>query len=347
MRRAALGAVLLLSLPACHGGHRASVHAAAWPVGAVHAGMLLHDDGHRLWSYRLDGARRLLWMHSARFGRVAAASADGRELVYIGTIGSQSKLYLLSRDGRVRMIDSAVHGWLHDPVFLRPAPGTKPRPYWSRSTERIRVLGAHGAVSVRVDLRKGEHPYRLAGYPGSPVFTLTLSRLVTPPQPALLMLLRPAAMPRLHELGELLPLRDVDNAHGVAWLSPSSFILIAGSKVRLVDYGCAYRGSKVVYSGGGIDDNLVDEGAWPLVPAGPQRVLVMPELPPSNRRDEGAVMRANERPLRWAVLDLKTRRLTRSPLPFSERGWVFVQPDRPFREGERPYGCTGFTQPPS
>jgi hypothetical protein len=314
--------------------------------------MLLHDDGHRLWSYRLDGHRQLLWSHPANLGKVAAASPGGRELAYIHSTGEHSTLYLLTRDGNVRRVEG--HGWLHDPVFLRPARAAAPRLYWSRMIERrgrsqndIRVLGPEGPRSVRVDLRRGEYPYRLAAYPGSPILTLVLGRWTQPPRPALLMLLRPAEKPSPSQIGELLPLRDIDNGHGVAWLSPTSFVLLARSRVRLVAYDCAYAGSRVRYSGRGIDGDLVDEGLWPLVPLWRNHVLVVPALPPSARRDEGSVMRANERPLHWSVLDLGSRRVKRTPLVFSERGWLYVQPDALFRESQRPDGCAGFREPPS
>jgi hypothetical protein len=110
---------------------------------------------------------------------------------------------------------------------------------------------------------------------------------------------------------------------------------------------CIWRGSKVVYSGRGIDDFLIDEGAWPLVPLERERLLVMPRLPPADRHDEAATLRANERPLHWAVLDLRTRLLTRTPLRFSETGWVGVQRARPYVQPSAARNCTGFAEPPS
>lgn len=211
----------------------------------------------------------------------------------------------------------------------------------------MRVLGQHGPVPVHVALRAGEYPYKLAGYPGSPIFTLALGRRVQPPPPSLLLLQALRQTRTLSSWGELPPLLDIDNGHGVAWLSPTSFVLLAHLHVRLFVDRCAYRGSRVVYSGRGINGGLVDEGLWPLVPVGRGRVLVMPELPRSARRDEGSVMRVNERPLHWAVLDLRTGRLSRTRLVFSEQGWVYVQPDRRFRETDGARGCAGFTQPPS
>ncbi len=366
MKRAALAAVLLL-LPACQSGRQpttaapaqdGSLAGARWPAAAIHAGMLLHDDGRRLWAYELGGRRRLLWRH-AEIGRgwVAAASPEGHELAYVVPAGGHQVLYLLSHDGSVRVVDSVGGGgWLHDAVFLRPPskPSARPRLYWSRvdstngrSVYGVRVLGIHDPAPVHVALREGEYPYKLASYPGSPIFTLALGRHVQPPTPSLLLLQRSGQTRTLSRWGELLPLLDIDNGHGVAWLSPGTFVLFARRHVRLFVNDCVYRGSKVVYSGRGIDGGLVDEGLWPLVPAGGSRVLVMPELPRSLRRDEGSVMRANEQPLHWAVLDVHTGRLSRTRLVFSEQGWVYVQPDRRFRETDGSRACAGFTQPPS
>jgi hypothetical protein len=318
--------------------------------------MLLHDDGRRLWAYELNGRRRLLWSHVEMKGGVAAAAPDGRELAYVASAGGgRQLLYLLSHDGRIRAVDSVGNGWLHDAAFLRPPsePAGRARLYWSRadgehgrSSEGVRVLGPRGPVDIHVALREGEYPYRLAGYPGSPILTLTLGRNVQPPRPSLLLLQHPGQTRTLSRWGELLPLLDIDNAHGAAWLSPTSFVLLVRGQVRLFVNGCAYRGSRVVYSGRGIDSDLVDEGAWPLVPVGRRRLLSMPELPVSARRDEASVMRANARPLHWAVLDLRTRRLSRTPLVFSEEGWVYVQPDEGFRDAG-PRDCAGFTERPS
>ncbi|MGZ4256526.1 MAG: hypothetical protein ACXVRE_02040 [Gaiellaceae bacterium] len=353
MKRAALAAALLL-LSGCESGHghpRASASgpfaAARWPAGSVRAGMLLHDDGRHLWSYRLDGKRRLLWRHRAIRGAVVAASPDGRQLAYIvGAPGGRQFLYLLRQNGTVRLADTLGEGWFQHAVFLRHGL------FWSRSdagggaTIDLRVLRRRRAATVHVTLRIGEFPAALAGYPGSPLFTLTLGRRVQPPRPALMLLLDPSRWKDPGRFGELLPLRDVDNQHGVAWLSPTSFVFFVGGQLRLFTEACAWRGSKVVYSGRGVDSHLVDEGVWPLVPVGRQEVLVMPELPAPARRDEGAVMQANDRPLHWAVLHLRARRLARTRLVFSETGWVYVQPDRPFR-GATSGGCPGFSEPPS
>jgi len=322
---------------------------ARWPAGSVHAGMLLHDDGRALWSYRLDGKRRLLWRHAAFHGAVVAAAPAGQQLAYVlGGPGDRQSLYLLGADGSVRLADTIRAGWLHDAVFVRG------RLYWSRSdeggrvdVERLRVLGPGGPRTVHVPLRVGEYPARLSAYPGSPLFTLALGRRVQPPPPALLVLLEPSRRTDPARFGELLPLRDLDNRHGVAWLSPTSFVTFARGQLRLFDESCIWRGSKVVYSGRGIDDFLVDEGAWPLLPLERERVLVMPRLPAADRHDEAATLRANERPLHWAVLDLRTRRLTQTPLRFSETGWVGVQPARPYVQPSVARNCTGFAEPPS
>jgi len=353
----------LLVLPACQAGRQTAsrplaggpLAGARWPVGAVRAGMLLHDDGRDLWSYRLDGRRQLLWRHRSVEDAVAAASPDGRELAYLVRTRRRQFLYLLSPNGSVRLVDSVpiLAGWLHDAVFLRTAgPDRAPLLYWSRMESRrkrdlnvIRVLGPHGSAPVHVALREGEYPLRLAAYPGSPVFTLALGRRVQPPPPALL-LDWPELQRTPERFGELLPLRDLDNAHGVAWLSQTTFALLARGRLRLFDYGCVFAGSKVVYSGQGLDSFLIDEGQWPLVPIGRGRLLVMPQLPASARRDEAATLRANARPLHWAVLDLRAHRLAQTQLTFDEQGWVYVQPDRPFgKQGAR--RCAGFTQPPS
>jgi hypothetical protein len=320
--------------------------------------MLLHDDGLGLWSYQLDGRRRLLWRHPPIHAEVAAAAPDGSELAYFVYAHGRQFLYLLSRDGRVRPVDAAAQkkgGWLIDPSFLRPSTNPHGRIglYWVRSVYRhqksvdtIRALRPDGSVPVAVSLRTGEYPYRLAGYPGSPLFTLTLIRPVAPPPGSLLVLPDPGQWRTPARVGELLPLRETDNQHPVAWLSPTTFVLRGRDGIRLFDQRCFFAGSKVVYSGRGIDRQGVDEGLWPIVPVDGKRVLVMASLATSATRDESATMRANERPLHWAVLDLSTRRLARTSLVFHEAGWVYVQPDRPFREqgGTR---CAGFTQPPS
>jgi hypothetical protein len=355
----------LLVLPACQGGHGTARRTPAsgplaglrWPAGAVRAGMLLHDDGLGLWSYQLDGRRRLLWRHAPIRAEVAAAAPDGSELAYFVYAHGRQFLYLLSPDGRVHPVDAAAvkkGGWLDDASFLRPS--TTPRGriglYWVRSMYRrensldtIRVLRPDGSLPVAVALRTGEYPYRLAGYPGSPLFTLTLIRRVTPPPGSLLVLPDPSQWRTPARVGDLLPLRETDNRHPVAWLSPTTFVLRASDGIRLFDQRCFFAGSKVVYSGRGIDLYGVDEGLWPIVPVGRNRVLVMASLPASATRDEAATMRANERPLHWAVLDLRTRRLARTKLIFHEAGWVYVQPARPFREqgGTR---CAAFDQPP-
>jgi len=319
--------------------------------------MLLHDDGRSLWSYRLDGRRRLLWRHPPIRGEVAAAAPDGSELAYFAYVHGRQFLYLLSHDGRVRLVDAAAEkkgGWLIDPSFLRPStsPHGRIRLYWVRSVYRhensvdtIRVLRPNGSLPVAVALRTGEYPYRLAAYPGSPLFTLTLIRRVTPPPGSLLVLPDPSQWRTPARLGDLLPLRETDNEHPVAWLSPTTFVLLARDGIRVFDHRCFFAGSKVVNSGRGIDFYGVDEGSWPIVPVGGNRVLVMASLPASATGDEAATMRANERPLHWAVLNLGTRRLARTRLVFRETGWVYVQPNRPFREqgGTR---CAGFNQPP-
>ena len=35
----------------------------SWPAGSVPVGVLLHDDGTKLWVVPLDGRPRLLWTH--------------------------------------------------------------------------------------------------------------------------------------------------------------------------------------------------------------------------------------------------------------------------------------------
>ncbi|MEW6060011.1 MAG: hypothetical protein AB1551_07740, partial [Actinomycetota bacterium] len=109
-------------------------------------GVLLHDDGRRLWAVPLDGKPELLWEHPPAHVYQIAAGPGGRTLAYSVMLrGRTAKdpsyvLYLLDSDGTVRTVD-VVRNYLsiESPVFLRAPtdPEGPVRLYWIRASQDV------------------------------------------------------------------------------------------------------------------------------------------------------------------------------------------------------------------
>ena len=327
-----------------------------WPAGSVPENVLLHDDGRRLWAVPMEGHPELLWEHPPAGVYQIEAGPGGRQLAYSVMLPAKRAkdpsyvLYLLDDDGSVKIVD-VVHDWLsiESPIFLRPPTELDGpvRLYWIRGSQevspqmgrlenQVMVLGDQGPMPVQVPLRYEEVPFDIHGYPGSWMFTLALFR--TSDVPTRLEILldldfgQAATDASLTLWGDLGGAVNTDIFTGVAWVSPLEWVVPVAHEffpedfsLRLFRFGCDYLGSHVVHQGTGIDWGY-PETPWPLLPAGPDRVLVL------RTADVRKVASGKTDTAPWWTVDVYTGRMTRTDALWSPPGrylgwWTFVQPE--------------------
>ena len=343
-----------------------------WPAGSVPVGVLLHDDGLRLWAVPLRGRPRLLWRHPPARVYEIAAGPDGRELAYSVQLPARTAaapsfvLYLLGSDGRVRTVD-VVRNFLSidTPVFLRaPTDLTGPvRLYWIRGSHevspatgrlenQVMVLGPRGPLRVTVPLRYEEAPFELHGYPGSLMFSLSLFRTNNVPTRLEILLDldfgRAAQSASLTLWGDLERPVNTDIFTGVAWVTPFEYVIPVAQELhpndyslRLFRFDCEQYGSHVVYQGTGIDWGYAEQ-PWPMLPGGRDRVLVL------GAADVRRVAAGKATQAPWLAVDLSTGRVTRTDAVWTPPGdllgwWTFVQPTLKVESPSTTPSCSDLT----
>ncbi len=327
-----------------------------WPAGSVPENVLLHDDGRRLWAVPLQGTPELLWEHPPARVYLIAAGPGGHQLAYSVELPARRArdpsyvLYLLDRDGSVKTVD-VTYEWrsIESPVFLQPPTDLDGpvRLYWirmgqeiSRETGRldsqVMVLGDEGPLPVELTLRHEEAPFAIHGYPGSWLFHLALFRRSdVPTRLEILEVIDWAHGPEyeasLSEWGRLDSPINTDIYTGVAWLSPLEYVVPIAQRMypdtytlRLFRFNCEYYGSHVVYEGTRIDWGYAEQ-PWPLLPGGPDRVLVL------LAEDVERVAAGEAEGAPWYAVDIATGRFTRTHAWWTPPGellgwWTFVQP---------------------
>jgi hypothetical protein len=222
-----------------------SLAGARWPAGTIRAGMLLHDDGRRLWSVPLSGGPRIVWAHRKVHVYEIAAAPNGGSLAYVVNMFPASPsatevmayLYLLRSDGRVELVDEVKnYRSIESPVFLRPpsAPGNAVRLYWYRGSEElapgtqhldndVMVLDRGRVRWVHVALRRNEAPIDIEGYPGSANLTVTTFRHDDLPTRG--EVLRLEQSPDLRSWAEFGSAANTDELNGVAWISRNEYVV--------------------------------------------------------------------------------------------------------------------------
>jgi len=326
-----------------------------WPAGSVPENVLLHDDGRRLWAVPLEGEPELLWEHPAARVYEIAAGPGGRELAYSVELRPRHArdpswvLYLLRRDGTIETVD-VVDDWrsIESPIFLQPPTDLEGpvRLYWIRTSQQVSpetgrlgsqvmVLGDEGLLHVEVPLRYEEAPWEIHGYPGSWLFGLTLFR--TDDVPTRLEILEnldaylAAQNASLTLWGDLESPVDTDIFTGVAWITALEYVIPIAHEfypdkysLRLFRFNCEPLGSHVIYEGTRIDWGYA-EAPWPLLPGGPDRVLVL------LARDVRRVRAGKAEGAYWYAVDVRTGRFSRTDAWWTPPGdllgwWTFVQP---------------------
>jgi len=323
-----------------------------WPGGPAPAGALLYDDGEALWSVTLDGERTLVWDHpQVVLDPLGLAASAGGEQVAMSVnlpFGEEtdpfSVLYLLDRDGSVRVVDAPDRfRSVEYPVFMRPPTehDSAPLLYWlrfggnietatGRMDTKVLVETPGGPVAVTVPLRHHEGVFALHAYPGASTFTLSLFRHND--VPTRLEILRsydyqPSAdETSLQEWSHLQPEANTDIFTGVAWLTSSRYVIPVAQEffldrysLRLFEVGCEYRGSHVVYEGPDIGIGYADF-PWPLLPGGPDRVLVL------TRADEQRLVDGAATEVPWTAVDVHTGELHPTGALWSAGAWTWVSP---------------------
>jgi hypothetical protein len=226
----------------------------------------------------------------------------------------------------VRFVDRATE-WIHGVTFLRP-PGRPSGPvelHWIRDDvrdeflhARLRVLHGGRPRDVELQLRPGEFPADLTGYPGSSIYTVEIGSRYG------------AIDTLLYGLAERAPepLHLWDTREPPAWPTPFEFVVHTISGIQLYVVGCG-PSSRIVAGPHAVDNGDLNEGDWPFVAVDERHVTVIPSL---HARGEGEAMMLGRRPQPVERLDLRTGRLERVRLryfsPFGSAGWVAVRPPR-------------------
>jgi hypothetical protein len=344
-----------------------------WPAASVPVGLLLHDDGRRLWAVPLNGRPKLLWEHPRAHVYEIAAGPDGDQLAYSVMLPGRTAdapsfvLYLLDSDGSVRTVD-VVRNYLsiETPVFLR-APTDLDGPvrlYWIRGGQevstatgrpqgQVMVLGPQGPLRVTVPVRYEEAPFEIHGYPGgSWTFSLTLSRNNdVPTRLEILMnddVSGSAGNASLTLWGDMERPVNTDIFTGVAWITPTEYVIPVAQRaypddysLRLFRVGCEYLGSHVVYRGTGIDWGYA-EYPWPILPGGEDRVLVI------GASEARRVVAGKAKTAPWLAVDVITGKIVRTQAMWSPPGklsgwWTFVQPAEKVPSPTKAPDCSDVT----
>jgi hypothetical protein len=291
-----------------------------WPVTSIAPGTLLYDDGTRLWGYRLDGRRRLLWLHPKVREVTIAASPLGRELGYVAGSGTQQVVYDLRPDGRITTLYA---GQLYQqPVFLRP-PGNRaaqPRWFFTTSDSGDRRLwmqtSRDTSAEVAVQLHGGETPDVATGYPGSANSELTVVRQVQPPTFEMLYDQDMGFGGDALHWSRFLSIGQSDGDFPPAWLTPRS-VLVASA---------------------GVYATYATVRLWSLCPAPTSRAVTRYRI--VHDQGDGAILGAflalddgrvlvvtASHPKVWSVLSVASGSITPTPLPLG-RGpgsWTVVR----------------------
>ncbi len=325
-----------------------------WPAGALRPGMLLHDDGTRLWPMSLAGSRHLLWTHPAAYVEAIAVAPNGDSMAYAVITGSAGSgggiLYELLPDGSILTVDrTKPYDFISNPVFVRaPTDPEGPiRLYWMRLSEdfdqsvaqipnQMMTLGASGPVPVEVPLRWGTSLYRLNAYPGAATSTLTLFRREN--MPTRYEVLRDsdnaggaASSPTVWGYWDSATDTDVDS--GVAWMSPTEYVVGVGHglslptySLKLFRYHCEWAGSHLIYKGPRLDA-VWDEAVWTMLPLGTKHVLVISRKASRDIAFNGATATT------WLTVNIGTGKIRDTGIRYvPDRGvWVTVQPSMPTR----------------
>ncbi len=292
-----------------------------WPATAVAPGTLLYDDGTRLWGYRLDGRRRLLWLHPKLRVVTVAASPIGHELGYVAGSGNRQAVYDLRPDGRITTLYA---GQLYQqPVFLRP-PGNRaaqPRWFFTTSDSGARRLwmqtSPDTSAAVAVQLHGGETPDVATGYPGSANSELTVLRQVGPPTFEMLYDQDMGLRGDVLHWSRFLSIGQSDGDFPPAWLTPRS-VLVASAAAA-----AAYATVRL----------------WSLCPAPTSRTVTRYRIvhDPGDGAILGALLALDDgralvvtasHPDVWSVLSVASGSITPTPLPLG-RGpgsWTVVRP---------------------
>jgi len=344
-----------------------------WAAGSVPVGMLLHDDGRRLWAVPLHGKPELLWEHRAAHVYQIAAGPGGRTLAYSVMLpGRTAKepsyvLYLLDSDGTVRTVD-VVRNYLsiETPVFLHaPTDPEGPlRLYWIRMSQevslatgrletQVMVLEPEGPAKVTVPLRYDEAAFGLYGYPGGS-WTFSLSLFRTNDVPTRLEILMnddvsgSAGDASLTLWGDIERPVNTDVFTGVAWLTPTEYVIPVAHEffpndysLRLFRVGCEYLGSYVIYQGTGIDWGY-SENPWPILPGGKDTVLVL------GASDVKAVAAGKAKEAPWLAVNIISGKIVRTQAMWSPPGtllgwWTYVQPAQKVKPPTKAPNCADLT----
>ena len=338
--------------------------ASRWPAGSVTPNVLLYDDGRRLWAIKVSGKRKMVWRHPPARVLHIAASPDGNELaISVALLPNNAKrpssvLYLLDRDGSIKTVDVVRNFKSIDyPVFLRAPTQLKGRVrlYWIRTGEevdfdtgrldtQVMVLTSKGPQRVRIPLRFSEAPLGIFGYPGMPTFTLSL--FGQGDVPTRLQIIknvdytqstkRSLTLWGSHEFRAA-----TDVFVGVAWLSPTDYIIPVAQRFHRSDYslrlfraGCELFGSHVVYRGSRIDWGFA-EHPWDILPAGRRRVLVL------GAKAMREVARGRARRAPWLAVDVESGAITKTGATWERGAWTWVSP-KAYVNPRKPGKCKGL-----
>jgi hypothetical protein len=338
-----------------------------WPAGSLRPGMLLYDNGRRLWSMQLDGSRTLLWRHPAIGLTDIAVAPDGRELAFAVTMRVRNSsgwgLWDLRPDGSIRLVDAVANfDFILTPTFMRVPehPEAPYRLYWLRGSQTIdprtgrfkntvMSLGPRGRLEVDVPLRYSESPTALSAYPGSAVSSLVLSRRSNIPT-RYVDLRSNDYFDRFGSatrLGEWEEVGNSDVNNGVTWLTPRWYVAAVGQQDTLPSFQmkrfavqCEFYGSHRMTSGTRIAESS-DDALWQPVALDDRRMLVLLtrhlRIGPPGTNPRG----------RWYVLDAFTGDVTRTALVWNGIGvWQSVRPASPVNLDADPHcNRTAWTYP--
>jgi hypothetical protein len=317
-----------------------------WPAGSVPIRTLLFDDGRNLWAYKLSGERTRLWRHPKAKVDEIVASPDGEELAMSVLLPARrgrdlsAVLYHLKNDGSVNAVDAVRRFMtLESPNFLTPPTrlSASPRLYWLRFGDRIDNRGRldtsvmtsfhSGLKEVGVPLRFAEAVFAIDGYPGAAVFSLSLFRQNN--VPTRLDVLVNNDYSRSTESGLTLwgnneHRADTDVLLGTAWLSPSDYVIPMMNETHRREYSlrlfrkyCEAFGSYVIYKGPEIDIGS-SRVWWPLLPAGPRKVLVL------GREDVKEILRRRSKTAPWFSVDVETGAIEPTAVEWEAGAWTWV-----------------------
>jgi hypothetical protein len=316
-----------------------------WPGTSPEARTLIHDDGTHLSQVNLDGERKILWEHPAAGSYAIAASSGGEKIAFVVYIGGRRSedvsavLYELTSDGRVRTIDVVRDfSTIATPIYLRPPSDweSAEKLYWVRLNDEsegawaeseVMVLDGDRVRAVSVQLRDGELPFAIHGFPGAATFSLTLQRQNN--VPTRLEILRnmdfvnPGLVLTQWRYFESRAQTEIFT--GVAWLSPTQYVIPVGHEfyfekrsLRLFKIGCEYFGSSKVEGGWKVDRG--NDISWDLLPVGAHRVLVL------MAEEVSALVQGERDQVPWHVLDVRDGTTRASPFRWQEGPWSWVAP---------------------